>query len=149
MLMFNGYRHTGNAIPMPIPIQGWNSYFPRIICKLSKEGPTCHMILFLFYFPLNQFRETLTLSPTHLIRISIDQCWALKWPLAKKLKYGLFFNFPTHIPITPPKTRRRTRRTLLRSVWSERTTAINDEDISIFVTGQAVISLKTNGLIRY
>ena len=118
------------------------------MCKLSKEGPTCHMILFLFYFPLNQFRETLTLSPTHLIRISIDQCWALKWPLAKKLKYGLFFNFPTHIPITPPKTRRRTRRTLLRSVWSERTTAINDEDISIFVTGQAVISLTSNMILR-
>ena len=106
------------------------------------------MILFLFYFPLNQFRETLTLSPTHLIRISIDQCWALKWPLAKKLKYGLFFNFPTHIPITPLKTRRRTRRTLLRSVWSERTTAINDEDISIFVTGQAVISLTSNMILR-
>ena len=116
--------------------------------KLSKEGPTCHMISMFSYFSLNQFRETLTLTPIHLRRISIDQCWALKWPLAKKLKYGLFFNFPTHIPITPQKTRRRTRRTLLRSVWSERTTAINDEDISIFVTGQAVISLTSNMILR-
>ena len=32
----------------------------RIMCKLSKERPTCHMISLFWYFPLNQFRETLT-----------------------------------------------------------------------------------------
>ena len=40
--------------------------------------------------------------------------------------------------------RKRIRRTLLRTGWSERTTASNDEDMSIFVTRQAVISFKPN-----
>ena len=66
--------------------------FPRIICKLSKEEIMCHIISLFCYFSLNQFRETLILSPTHLRRISIDQFWALKWPWLK-MKYGLFFKF--------------------------------------------------------
>ena len=67
--------------------------FPRIMCKLSKERPTCHMILLFCYFPLNQFRETLTSILLTWEGFSIDQCWALEWELAKQLRYGLFFNF--------------------------------------------------------